>query len=92
MSMYLGLESALRKELDKLEEKYRNGSEISEGDLRRIDLLAHSLKSLNCYVQKKESEEMQRMAYEGNGYYNPNTRYMEQNRQYQSYMPSDRRW
>ena len=89
MSMYLGLESALRRELDKLEEKYRNGAEMSEGDLRRIDLLAHSLDSLGCYAEKKNSEEAQRMAYEGSYY---NQRYADQNRQYPSYMQNDRRW
>ena len=92
MSRYLSLESALTKELDKLEEKYRNGSEMSEGDLRRVDLLTHSLKSLDCFVSRKESEEMQRMSYENNNsyYVNPNTRYVDQNRQY--YTPNDRRW
>ena len=35
------LESKICKELDLLEEKYRTGAEMSEGDLRRLDLLAH---------------------------------------------------
>ena len=95
MTRYLNLESAMCRELEKLEEKYRNGSEMSEGDLRRVDLLAHSLKSLSRYLAAKESEEAQRMAYESNNqYYTPNTRYMGQNQggQYQGYMPNDRRW
>ena len=92
MSRYVNLENAMCRELDKLEEKYRGGAEMSEGDLRRIDLLSHSLKSIRCYAEKIEAEESQRAMYENNnGYYaNPNMRYMDQNR-YQGY-PNDRRW
>lgn len=90
MGRYMNLESAMRKELDKLDEKYGNGAEMSEGDLRRIDLLTHSLKSVRCYMEKVDAEESQRAMYENN-YYNQNTRYMDQNR-YQGYAPNDRRW
>ena len=51
------LESKICKELDLLEEKYRTGAEMSEGDLRRLDLLAHSIKSLATYSAMKEAEE-----------------------------------
>ena len=51
------LEAKLCKELDLLQEKYRSGAEMSEGDLRRIDLLAHSLKSLAGYGAMKEAED-----------------------------------
>ena len=91
MTRYINLESALCRELDKLEEKYRSGAEMSEGDLRRVDLLTHSLKSLGVYVAKKEAEEAQRMAYQNNGYYVQNNGYVDQNK-YQGYMPTERRW
>ena len=51
------LESKICKELDLLEEKYRTGAEMSEGDLRRLDLLAHAIKSLTTYSAMKEAEE-----------------------------------
>ena len=89
MSRYLNLESAMCKELDRLEEKYHSGAEMSEGDLRRIDLIAHSLKSLSYYISKREAEEAQRVAYDNsNSYYN-SQRYVDPNRYY---MPNDRRW
>lgn len=55
--MYKHLENRMRKELEALEEKYRTGAEMSEGDLRRADLLAHTLKSLATYCAMKEAEE-----------------------------------
>ena len=57
--MYKHLENKMCKELEALEEKYRTGMEMSEGDLRRIDLLVHSLKSLATYKAMREAEEMQ---------------------------------
>ena len=53
---YMMLENKLCKELEMLEEKYRTGAEMSEGDLRRIDLLVHSMKSLATYTAMKQSE------------------------------------
>ena len=53
---YMNLESKLCRELELLEEKYRNGAEMSEGDLRKIDLLAHSMKCLATFVAMKEAE------------------------------------
>ena len=64
--MYKHLENKMRKELEALEEKYRTNAEMSEGDLRRIDLLAHSLKSLATYCAMKEAEEYN----SGNSYMN----------------------
>lgn len=63
--MYNHLENKMSKELSALEEKYRTGAEMSEGDLRRIDLLAHSLKSLATYCAMKEAEEYNN-SYNGN--------------------------
>ncbi len=51
------LEAKMCKELDLLEEKYRTGAEMSEGDLRRIDLLTHAIKSLATYSAMKEAED-----------------------------------
>lgn len=53
---FMMLENKLCKELELLEEKYRTGAEMSEGDLRKIDLLAHSMKSLAAYIGMKSSE------------------------------------
>ena len=54
--MYMNLEKKMCKELEALEEKYRTGADMSEGDLRRIDLLVHSLKSMATYKAMKEAE------------------------------------
>lgn len=98
--MYKHLENKMCKELDALEEKYRTGMELSEGDLRRIDLLVHSLKSLATYKAMKEAEEAQY----GNSYmnnshmnynsYNNNNRYMsrEMPERYPPMYQEDRRW
>lgn len=53
---YVILEKAMCKELELLEEKYRNGQEMNEGDIRRADLLAHALKSLATYSAMKQAE------------------------------------
>lgn len=79
--MYRYLEAKMCKELQILEEKYRTGVDMSEGDLRRIDLLVHSLKSLATYSAMKEAEEMNNTPYNssydnnsGNSYNNSYTR------------------
>ena len=68
--MYTHLQNKLCKELEALEDKYRSGAEMSEGDLRKIDLLTHSIKSLKTYIAMKEAEdynyeqqEMQKQSY-----------------------------
>lgn len=53
---YSLLESKLCKELDLLQEKYRNGAEMSEGDLRRIEMLSHSIASI-CKYHKFYAEQ-----------------------------------
>lgn len=62
---YMILENKLCKELELLEEKYRTGAEMSEGDLRKIDLLAHAMKSLATYTAMKQGEMSQ---YNNNSY------------------------
>ena len=53
------LENKMCKELDSIEEKYRSGVEMSEADLRKIDMIVHALKSLATYEAMKEAEEYQ---------------------------------
>ena len=43
------LEAKLEKELANMDEKFRLGAEMSEGDLKRIDMLAHSSKCLMAF-------------------------------------------
>lgn len=83
--MYKHLENVMCKELQALEEKYRNSNEMSEGDIRRIDLLVHSLKSLATYNAMKDAEEMQ--SYGGNSYMSNGNSYMNNN----SYMNGNAR-
>ena len=61
MNRYMMLENKICKELDLLEEKYRTGAEMSEGDLRKLDLLSHSIKSLITYVAMKQNDMPQQM-------------------------------
>ena len=79
---YMMLEKSLCRELELLEEKYRNGQEMSEGDLRRTDLLAHAIKSLATYTAMKQAEgygydNNSFNSYNGNSYMNsyPNNSY-----------------
>lgn len=44
------------KELDMIQEKYRNGAEMTEGDLRRLEMLSHSGASL-CKINKFQKDE-----------------------------------
>ena len=84
--MYMNLEKNMCRELEALEEKYRNGAEMSEGDIRRIDLLAHALKSMSTYKAMKQAE-----GYEGNQYqenYNQGNSYMNNSYAGNSYMRS----
>lgn len=50
------IENTMCREMEMLNQKYSNGSEMSENDLKRIDLLAHAMKSLATYSAMKESE------------------------------------
>lgn len=51
--MFEHLENAMCDELDKLNEKYQNGQEISSGDLQKADLIFHALKSAATYEAMK---------------------------------------
>ena len=104
---YIMLESKLCKELELIEEKYRNGADMSEGDLRRVDLLAHSLKCLIGYTTMKQSENHENNSsynssynsYNGNSYQNnsyangyPQGHDMSRDMQRMPYYPEERRW
>lgn len=51
--MYENLENAMCEELEKMNEKYKNGQEISSGDLQKADLIFHALKSAATYEAMK---------------------------------------
>lgn len=51
------LEKKMCKELQTLEEKYMSGADLAEVDVKRIDMLAHALKSLATYRAMHEAEE-----------------------------------
>ena len=87
------LENKMCKELEIIEEKYRSGAEMSEADLKKVDMLAHALKSLATYEAMKEASEMQsyRMnSYESNPYANSYGR-QEMPARY-PYYPEPRHW
>ena len=62
MNRHEVLESAMCKELDKLEDKYKGGVEMSLDDLKKLDLLYHTLKSKATYDAMTEANEY---GYEG---------------------------
>ena len=53
--MFENLENVMCDELDQLNESYKDGHEITSGDLAKADLIAHALKSLATYSAMKES-------------------------------------
>lgn len=57
MNKFESLEKAMCKELEAIEQKLKGGTEMSETDLKRVDLLAHAMKSLATYTAMKEAEE-----------------------------------
>jgi len=57
MEHYEALEKAMCKELEAIEQKLKNGTEMSVQDLDRVDKLTHAMKSLATYKAMKEAEE-----------------------------------
>lgn len=57
MENYEVIEKALCEEVEVIEQKLRGGAEMSETDLKRIDMIFHAMKSLATYKAMKESEE-----------------------------------
>lgn len=56
MERFEELENAMCKELESIEKKI-SGGEMSETDLKRVDLLAHALKSMATYRSMDNPDE-----------------------------------
>jgi hypothetical protein len=61
--MYHGICEAIHREMDELENKYANGTQLSAKDLEDIDKMAHALKSLKAYEAMAGNSE-----YDGGSY------------------------
>ena len=57
MNKFDNLEQTMCHELETIEQKLKTGVEMSETDLKRVDMLAHAMKSLATYKAMKEAEE-----------------------------------
>lgn len=57
MDKFESLEKTMCQELEAIEQKIKGGAEMSETDLKRVDMLAHAMKSLATYKAMKEAEE-----------------------------------
>ena len=57
MDKFEALEKEMCKELEAIEQKMKSGTEMSETDLKRVDMLTHAMKSLATYKAMKEAEE-----------------------------------
>jgi len=55
--MFDGICEAIHREMDKLEDKYSSGAQMSSQDLADIDRMAHALKSLSTYDAMKGNSE-----------------------------------
>ena len=55
--MFEYLENAMCEEMERLNEEYKGGKEITSGDLAKADLIGHALKSLAGYEAMKGSSE-----------------------------------
>ena len=47
--MFEYIMNVLHDELEMVNEQYKDGHEITSGDLEKVDKVAHALKSLACY-------------------------------------------
>ena len=61
--MYKAICEAIHREMDQLEDKYTNGTQLSAKDLEDIDKMAHALKSLKTYEAMEGNSE-----YDGGSY------------------------
>ena len=68
--MYPKICEAIHREMEELETKYDNGTQMSMKDLEDIDIMAHALKSLATYSAMVEGEEeyRNRTRYSGRRY------------------------
>lgn len=53
--MFEHIENAMCEELERLNDEYKSGKEITSGDLAKADLIGHALKSLATYEAMKGS-------------------------------------
>ena len=65
--MFEGICEAIHRELQKLDEKYTTGAQLSGQDLKDIDLMAHTLKSIAGYEAMKGNSGYN-SGYEGDSY------------------------
>lgn len=65
MDKFEALEKEMCKELEAIEQKMKSGTEMSETDLKRVDMLTHAMKSLATYKAMKEAEEYDMEGYSG---------------------------
>lgn len=63
--MFENIEAALCDELDRMNEKYRDGQEISAGDLEKADKVFHALKSAATYTAMKGYDGRSERSYRG---------------------------
>ena len=61
--MYQGICEAIHTELEKLEQKYSGGAQVTSQDLKDIDMMAHALKCLKTYEAMDGNSE-----YDGGSY------------------------
>jgi len=57
MEKFEALEKAMCKELEAIQQKLVGGAEMSETELRRVDMLTHAMKSLATYEAMKDAED-----------------------------------
>lgn len=65
MDKFEFLEKKMCEELEAIEQRLKNGAEMSETDLKRADILAHAMKSLATYKAMKDAEEYEMDGYSG---------------------------
>ena len=51
--MFENICESILREMDKLDEKYSNGAQMSSQDLKDIDVMAHTLKGIATYEAMK---------------------------------------
>ena len=63
MDKFESLEKEMGKELESIEQKLKAGTEMSETDLKRVDMLTHAMKSLATYKAMIDSRERSSRSY-----------------------------
>ena len=95
------IEQELCKEIDRIENGIKSGQSMSFDDLKKLDLMFHTLKDISTYKAMKESEEYKGMSgMRGNegrsyedGYSQGYSQAMEQMKSsHMPYYPEPRRW